>query len=58
MYNLIYTDFFANELKHYKRKYKSVTKDIRGLLEELASGNLVGDEIQVFASQMGTVCLK
>lgn len=44
-YEVIPTDYFEAELKHYKKKYRSVTKDIRGVLEEIKSGNLVGDEI-------------
>ena len=47
MYEVIPTDHFKRDIKHYieKKKYIHITDDVRKITDELEAGNLIGDEI-------------
>lgn len=43
---IITTPRFERDLRHYRRKYRKVERDVDAIVTELAQGNLIGDEIQ------------
>lgn len=46
-YDIILTEKFQDDLTYYvrKKKFKHVDDDIDGIISDLESGNLIGDEI-------------
>ncbi len=44
-YEIIPTPKFERDIKHYKKKFKSVSNDVNEIVEELKKGNLQGDVI-------------
>lgn len=50
-YSVIPTSYFESDLKRLRKKYRNITHNIKGTLEELEDGNFKGDE--VFSYQQG-----
>lgn len=44
-YEIIATPKFEKDIKHYKKKFRSVADDVDDVVEELEKGNLQGDII-------------
>lgn len=45
IYNVIATNSFKRDAKHYRKKYKNIADDLETVIDKLRNGNLVGDII-------------
>ena len=45
MYKIVPTPKFQSDVKHYKKRFKNVTKDLDTIIGKLAIGELIGDNV-------------
>lgn len=43
VYDLIVTNRFKKDAKHYKKKYKNIANDLDNVIQEIKNGHLKGD---------------
>ncbi len=44
-YNIVTTNNFKKDVKHYRKKYKNITDDLDEVINKIKNGDLVGDVI-------------
>lgn len=45
LYKIVPTPKFQNDIKHYRKRFKNVTKDLDKIIGKLATGELIGDNV-------------